>query len=113
MFPAGASMTPCLHADDRFRLTGWSAVVFLALVAFGGGLCGCNGGSRADAHPAAPPVPVMVTAVSSKDVPVEVRAVGTAEAVNTVQVLPQVSGLIQEVHFREGDTVKKGQLLFT
>jgi len=58
-------------------------------------------------------VPVAVAPVLQKDMPVEVRAVGTAEAVSTVQVLPQVSGLIQEVHFREGDNVKKDQLLFT
>jgi multidrug efflux system membrane fusion protein len=54
-----------------------------------------------------------VSQVVRKDVPFEVRAVGTAEAVSTVQVLPQVSGSIQEVHFREGDNVKTGQLLFT
>lgn len=45
--------------------------------------------------------------------PVEVRAIGAAEAVNTVQVIPQVGGLIQAVHFKEGDNVKKGDLLFT
>lgn len=80
----------------------------------GCGLAGCSGkGGGADARPAPAPVPVTVSAVVRKDVPVDVRAVGNAEAVSTVQVLPQVSGLIQEVHFREGDNVKKGQLLFT
>lgn len=85
----------------------------LALCLFDGCLAGCSGKAGADARPVPAPVPVIVTPVIQKDVPIEVRAVGTAEAVSTVQVLPQVSGLIQEVHFREGDSVKKNQLLFT
>jgi multidrug efflux system membrane fusion protein len=56
---------------------------------------------------------VTVTAAVQKDVPVEIDAVGTAEAVSTVQVMPQVGGLVQEVHFKEGDFVKKGALLFS
>src|SRR5262245_55814428 len=91
-------------------MMGRLAVIVLA---FGGGLVACSGGAKGEARPAPPPVPVTLAPVVQKDVPVDVRAVGTAEAVSTVQVLPQVSGLIQEVHFREGDTVKKGQLLFT
>jgi multidrug efflux system membrane fusion protein len=86
----------------------------LALCLLGSSLAGCNGKrAGADARPTPAPVPVVLAPVVQKDVPVEVRAVGTAEAVSTVQVLPQVSGLIQEVHFREGDNVKKNQLLFT
>lgn len=70
-------------------------------------------GSGAPERKAPGPVPVVVAAVVRKDMPVEVRAIGAAEAVNTVQVIPQVGGLIQAVHFKEGDTVKKGDLLFT
>src|ERR1041385_8878046 len=76
-------------------------------------IAGCSGMAGTEVRPGAAPVPVTVTTVVRKDMPVEVRAVGTAEAVSTVQVLPQVSGLIQEVSFREGDSVKKNQLLFT
>ncbi|HEX7669570.1 MAG TPA: efflux RND transporter periplasmic adaptor subunit, partial [Polyangiaceae bacterium] len=54
-----------------------------------------------------------MTEVVRKDMPIEVRTVGTAEAVSTVQVIPQVGGLVQQVHFKEGDFVKKGDLLFT
>jgi multidrug efflux system membrane fusion protein len=59
------------------------------------------------------PVPVTVTEVVRKNMPIEVHTVGTAEAVSTVQVIPQVGGLVQQVHFKEGDFVKKGDLLFT
>lgn len=72
----------------------------------------CQGASS-DKAPAARPATVVVAQVVRKDMPVEVRAIGTAEAVNTVQVIPQVGGLIQTVHFKEGDAVKKGDLLFT
>jgi len=59
------------------------------------------------------PVPVNVAAVVEKDVPIEVETVGTAEALATVSVIPQVGGLIQAVHFKEGERVKAGDPLFT
>jgi RND family efflux transporter MFP subunit len=37
---------------------------------------------------------------------------GRFVAVDSVEVRPRVSGLLQSVHFKDGDTVKKGQLLF-
>jgi multidrug efflux system membrane fusion protein len=46
-------------------------------------------------------------------VPIELEAFGTVEASSTVDVVPQVTGLITEVHFREGAFVKKGDLLFS
>ncbi|HVU02382.1 MAG TPA: efflux RND transporter periplasmic adaptor subunit [Polyangiaceae bacterium] len=86
---------------------GSSAIILAA------SLLGCSPKAGSEAKGAPPPVPVTVAPVEQKDVPVEVRAVGTAEAVSTVQVIPQVGGLIQEVHFKEGDFVKKNDLLFT
>ncbi|HEU4577793.1 MAG TPA: efflux RND transporter periplasmic adaptor subunit [Polyangiaceae bacterium] len=57
--------------------------------------------------------PVTVAQVRSEDVPIELEAFGTVEASSTVEVVPQVTGLITEVHFREGAFVKKGDLLFS
>lgn len=59
------------------------------------------------------PVPVSVAEVMQKDVPIEVNTVGSAEAIETVSIVPQVGGLIQNVHFKEGDFVKAGDPLFT
>jgi multidrug efflux system membrane fusion protein len=87
-----------------------SAITGVLLVA---GLSSCGSKEGPAAKPGARPVPVTVTAAVQKDVPVEIDAVGTAEAVSTVQVMPQVGGLVQEVHFKEGDFVKKGALLFS
>lgn len=39
--------------------------------------------------------------------------IGRIEAIQSVQLKPQVSGQIAGVHFREGSTVKAGQVLFT
>jgi multidrug efflux system membrane fusion protein len=38
---------------------------------------------------------------------------GRIQAVDTIQIKPRVSGYVDTVHFREGATVKKGDLLFT
>jgi multidrug efflux system membrane fusion protein len=47
-----------------------------------------------------------------KPMPVLIEAVGTVEPEHSVQVRAQVSGVLQSVLFKEGDTVKAGQLLF-
>jgi multidrug efflux system membrane fusion protein len=44
---------------------------------------------------------------------VQIRAVGNVEAYTTVSVKSQVTGVLQQAHFKEGQDVKKGQLLFT
>jgi multidrug efflux system membrane fusion protein len=46
-------------------------------------------------------------------VPVEVAAIGNVEAYESVSVRSQVTGIVTEVMFREGDFVKKGDHLFT
>ena len=58
-------------------------------------------------------VPVMVATAVQKTIPVQLRAVGNVEAYNTVSVKSQVTGVLQQAHFKEGQDVKKGQLLFT
>ena len=57
------------------------------------------------------PVPVRVASALAADVPIYLDAVGSARALNTVTVQPQVGGKLIEVAFREGQTVQKGQVL--
>jgi multidrug efflux system membrane fusion protein len=59
------------------------------------------------------PVPVTTAPVQQRDVPVEVAAIGNVEAFESVSVRSQVTGVVTEVMFREGDFVKKGDQLFT
>ncbi len=56
-------------------------------------------------------VPVLVAPAAKADVPVYLDAVGTIKALNTVTVRPQVDGKLLSVGFKEGDDVKKGDVL--
>jgi len=58
-------------------------------------------------------MPVRAIQVISQDVPLEVSAVGNVEAINSVEVKPRIAGQIKSVAFAEGQSVAKGQLLFT
>jgi multidrug efflux system membrane fusion protein len=58
-------------------------------------------------------VPVVVAAVVQKTVPVEIRAIGNVEAYSAVSAKPQVAGEVEQAYFKEGQDVKKGDLLFT
>ncbi len=60
-----------------------------------------------------PPVPVTTASVTLRDVPIEIRAIGTVEPLSTIEIRAQVGGVLLETHFREGQDVRKGDLLFT
>jgi len=66
------------------------------------------GGRRGDGGA----VPVVVTTVSQKDVPVNIDVIGNVEAYSTISVKSQVGGQLVHVAFQEGDFVKKGAVLF-
>ena len=83
----------------------------IALVAFAALASGCA--KQQAAPPARPPTTVSVGKVTQKTMPVEVTAVGNVEAISTISIRAQVAGEVQDVHFKEGDFVKKGQVLLT
>lgn len=58
-------------------------------------------------------VPVTVGTAVEKSVPVQIRAIGNVEAYSTVSVKAQVEGELTIVHFKEGQEVKAGDMLFT
>jgi multidrug efflux system membrane fusion protein len=58
-------------------------------------------------------IPVTVATAQQKDVPVQLRAVGTVQPMQSVAVRALVSGQLTRVWFREGDEVHLGQLLFS
>ena len=78
----------------------------------------CSGGSApigANAPGAgrgSAPVPVTIASVSRKSLPVDIRAIGTVEAYQTVAVHAQITGELTSVTFTEGDDVTAGQVLF-
>src|SRR3954471_21473284 len=59
-----------------------------------------------------PSTPVRVATARRMDAPVSLSASGVVEPMQTVAVTSQVSGTLQDVLFREGETVQAGQVLF-
>jgi membrane fusion protein, multidrug efflux system len=57
------------------------------------------------------PTPVQTSPVQQKTVPVFLNALGTVTAYNTVTLQPRVNGQLLQVNFREGQNVRKGDLL--
>lgn len=78
-------------------------------------LPGCSGRDAVQAAKLQQPpaAPVRVATVISRSMPVQLQAIGNVEAISTVTIKPQISGELLLVHFKEGDFVSKGQLLFT
>jgi multidrug efflux system membrane fusion protein len=87
-------------------------VPVLAAIAAGLSLLSACVGTKAASGPP-PPVPVLAATVEQKDIPIQVHAIGAVEAYSTVSVKTQITGELTGVFFKEGDDVKKGQLIFT
>jgi multidrug efflux system membrane fusion protein len=84
-------------------------ILALALVT----LAGLNVGCSSSAQPKAPaPVEVSVAEVICKQIGESDEFTGRLEAVHAVEVRPRVSGYLQSVHFKEGEIVGEGDLLF-
>lgn len=75
-------------------------------------LSGC-GPSQSDTPQVVRRAPVSVARVEQRTVPRTLKAIGSVESVHVVRVMPQVDGQVAAVHFREGERVEQGQLLFT
>ena len=58
-------------------------------------------------------IPVLVATAAQKSVPIQIRAVGNVESYSTVSIKSQITGVLTKAHFKEGQNVKDGQLLFT
>src|SRR4030081_2608714 len=89
-----------------------SVLIILAIVIAGAGTFAATHKTASPPAPAAPPpVPVIAGKVSSQDVPIYLRGVGTVIAYNTDVVRSQIQGQLTEITFTEGQTVKAGDLL--
>jgi multidrug efflux system membrane fusion protein len=75
-------------------------------------LAGCGKQENAAASAPPPAAPVVVVQAEKRDVPVEVRSIGNVETIETVAIKSQITGQIVAVHFKEGQDVQKGDLLF-
>lgn len=92
-----------IHSKTALLIT---SVAFLPV------FTGCSR-TKAAASPGIPVVPVLAATVEQKDMPVELQAIGSVEAYSSVTVKTQITGELTGVYFKEGQDVKKGDLLFT
>ncbi len=98
-------------------------LLLIALIAIGGGAFALwatgvvslpNSAAQPAVAAAAPaPVPVSVAKVEEKSVTEWDEFSGRVRAIDRVEVRPQVSGIIEQVHFSDGQFVHQGDLLFT
>src|SRR6266436_3551929 len=80
-----------------------------ALFAISAALSSCN---QQPPPPAPPPPPVTVAKPAQKDIVEWDEYTGRTDAVESVNIPPRVSGYIDNITFKAGDLVNKGDLLF-
>lgn len=78
-----------------------------------GGRNGKGGGAAGGAVRGGPPSTVGVAAARRADLPVIIEALGTVTPIAVATVSPQVSGVITQILYKEGEMVQKGQVLAT
>lgn len=105
---------------NPFFLTVSSGLVVMTLVACSGktevaSAAAPAAAASAQVSAAAAPVTVTVTTVRAvlRDFPVLIKATGTVTPLTSVDVRAQVTSIVKQVHFKEGQFVTAGTLLFT
>src|ERR1043165_8005139 len=88
----------------------WLVVAMLSLSLAVISLTSC---SREKPKSGNPVVPVLVAKAVETNVPVQVSAIGNVMAYSRVSVRSQITGQLREIHFKEGQSVHKGEPLFT
>lgn len=68
--------------------------------------------ASADKRGGVPPTPVTVAQAEMRDIPIQVRQIGSVEPVAVIAVKAQIGGELNQVFFKEGQDIKKGQELF-
>jgi multidrug efflux system membrane fusion protein len=94
----------------RWWIGGVALLVVIAAIVYLNRETGAPAGRGGALRSAAPPVRVAVA--EHRDMPVVERTIGTVLANTAVQITSRVQGVIVAAPFREGQSVKKGDLLF-
>lgn len=76
-------------------------------------LAACSNGSDTAAGAAPPKISITTAAAVRRDFTLALDAVGTVTPVASVDVKPQMNSVVAQVHVREGQFVRAGELLFT
>lgn len=98
-------------AQDRLAARRVPVAVML-IAASAAGLSGCGGDDAAGGGFGSQPMPVRAALAQSDTVTEEIRATGEIEAVQGIDLRPEVSGRLRNILVREGSEVKRGTALF-
>ncbi len=98
-------MSSSLFKDRRVLVAAVTACIVIGIV-----LWRSFGASQPQAA-APPPVPVSVVTVEQRDVAHRVTGIGSVQSLHSVLLRPQVSGIVTDVLFKEGELVRRGDLL--
>jgi membrane fusion protein, multidrug efflux system len=96
----------------RNWLIGGAALALIGIVVLVRGLWTTDG-AAARSQAQARTVPVEIATAERKMMPVRLSALGNVTPIATVRIKTQVDTTITDVHFRDGASVQKGDLLFT
>jgi membrane fusion protein, multidrug efflux system len=106
--------TEPINAGPKRRRIAWIAALCVAVAIAGFGYWNWSDGSssaRAAKKSGPGAVPVSIATASRQDVPIYLTGLGTVQALFTVAIHTQVDGKLQSVFFKEGQRVKKGDVL--
>lgn len=90
-----------------FTRAGLPSALLLCLIG-----CATHGDKANKTNVAMPPTPVTVAQAQARDIPIQIRQIGSVEPVAVIAVKAQIGGELLRVLFKEGEEVKKGQELF-
>src|SRR5262245_35462348 len=111
MTPINQPRLPGQGSQKRWMVLGGLGMLAVAVVLFA--YFGAEIRANERKAPKGPPaIPVNVELVRQELVPFRIQGIGNVEAYSTVAVKARVDGQIVEVGFKEGEEVKKGQVLF-
>jgi membrane fusion protein, multidrug efflux system len=110
MYPSQRSVDAGVEVDVSLQA---NAGMILLLTGASLAATSCSRVAAKTDAPGADDIPVRAVRAIAEDVPLDIAAVGNVESVDSVAVKARIGGQVERVAFQEGETVAKGQLLFT
>jgi membrane fusion protein, multidrug efflux system len=99
--------------SEKSRRNWWPLILGLGIISGGAWWLHSTGQGEPQKPATKKPVAVTVSLTRSATIPIQLRSIGNVEATSSVALKAQVDGQLMQVHFTQGQFVRKGQLLFT